>query len=172
MGKKWQKNTEKMEYWPDFPFFRYFFAIFFPFSVGANFPRFSYFFPIFVVRPVFHCVAGPHDCNSKVQCLASQDQASQPDFGAYRGFAQDLFLPSNAQNCRHKRKILEKGTFIFCATLVCSNPCGPQPANLGGAISPPKFWGWTVRNPLFYSVFWGPPPKFRGSNCRGCHFTP
>ena len=64
MGKKWPKNTEKMGNWPDFPFFLYFSAIFPPFSIGANFPRFSHFFPSFVFRPVFHCVAGPHDCNS------------------------------------------------------------------------------------------------------------
>ena len=65
-GKKWPKNTEKMENRAFFPFFRYFSAIFSPFSIGANFPRFSHFFPIFVVRPVFHCVAGPHDC--KIMC--------------------------------------------------------------------------------------------------------
>ena len=41
-----------------------------------------------------------------------------------------------------------------------SYPVSPYPPNLGGAISPPKFWGWSVRNALFYSVFWGPPPKF------------
>ena len=44
-------------------------------------------------------------------------------------------------------------------------PVSPYPQNLGGAISPPKFGGWSARNPLFYSVFWGPPPKFRGWNC-------
>ena len=27
--------------------------------------------------------------------------------------------------------------------------------------SPPKFRGRSVRNPLFYSIFWGPPLKFR-----------
>ena len=43
-------------------------------------------------------------------------------------------------------------------------PVDPHPLNLGGAISPLKFWGWSVRNPLFYSVFWGPPPKFRRWN--------
>ena len=36
------------------------------FSIAANFPRLSHFcFPIFVVRPIFHCVAGPHDCKNK-----------------------------------------------------------------------------------------------------------
>ena len=43
-------------------------------------------------------------------------------------------------------------------------PVSPYPLNSGGAISPPKFWGWSVWNPLFYSVFCGPPPKFRGWN--------
>ena len=61
MGKKWPKNTEKMENWPDFPFFWYFSAIFSPFSIWADFPCFSRFFSHFVVRPVFHCVAAPHD---------------------------------------------------------------------------------------------------------------
>ena len=37
-------------------------------------------------------------------------------------------------------------------------PVNPRPPNLGGAISPPKFLGWSVRNPWFDSVFWGPPP--------------
>ena len=46
-----------------------------------------------------------------------------------------------------------------------STPVNPHPQNFGGAISPPKFWGWSVQNPLFYSVFWGPPPKFTGWNC-------
>ena len=33
-----------------------------------------------------------------------------------------------------------------------TSPVDPHPLNLGGAISPLKFWGWSVRNPLFYSV--------------------
>ena len=37
-------------------------------------------------------------------------------------------------------------------------PVSPYPQYSGGAISPPKFLGWSVRNPLFYSVFLGPPP--------------
>ena len=46
----------------------------------------------------------------------------------------------------------------------------------GGAISPPKFWGWSVRSHLFYSVSGGRPlnlggeivtPKFRGSGMTG-----
>ena len=75
-GKKWPKNTEKMENWCDFPFFRYFSAIFFPFSIGADFPRFSHVFPIFVVRPVFHCVAGPHDC--KIRGESAQNKSGWP----------------------------------------------------------------------------------------------
>ena len=35
----------------------------------------------------------------------------------YRGLARVLRSPSNPQNCRKKGKILEKGTFIFCAKL-------------------------------------------------------
>ena len=46
-------------------------------------------------------------------------------------------------------------------SLVKTSPVNPHPQNLGGAISPPKFWGCSVRNPLFYSVFWGPPPKIQ-----------
>ena len=78
-GKKWEKNVKHLprsnENWKKmaekyrkngklarFSIFSVFFGHFFPFSIGANFPRFPIFFPIFVVRPVFHCVAGPHDC--------------------------------------------------------------------------------------------------------------
>ena len=60
--KKWPKSTEKMENWPDFPFFRSFSAIFSHFRSGQIFHVFPIFVPHFVVRPVFHCVAGPHDC--------------------------------------------------------------------------------------------------------------
>ena len=42
-------------------------------------------------------------------------KAFQPEIGAYRGLARVLKSPSNPQNCRNKQKILEKGTFIFCA---------------------------------------------------------
>ena len=35
------------------------------------------------------------------------------------------------------------------------------PLILGVADSHPKLRGWSVRNPLFYNVFWGP-PKFKG----------
>ena len=42
-------------------------------------------------------------------------KAFQPEFGSYRGLARVLKSPSNPQNCRKKEKILEKGTFIFCA---------------------------------------------------------
>ena len=44
---------------------------------------------------------------------------------------------------------------------------------LNFADSPTRFRGQSVRNPLFYSFFWGPPPKFRGESaiwfpkCRG-----
>ena len=44
-------------------------------------------------------------------------KAFQPEFGAYRGLARVLKTPSNPRNCRKKEKILEKGTFIFCAKL-------------------------------------------------------
>ena len=56
-GKNGRKIPKKMENRPDFPFFRYFSAIFPSFDRG----KFSTFFfsPIFVVRPTFHCVAGP-----------------------------------------------------------------------------------------------------------------
>ena len=44
-GKKWLKNTTKMENWPYFPFFGGIFSsCFFPFRIGANFPRFSHIF--------------------------------------------------------------------------------------------------------------------------------
>ena len=39
-----------------------------------------------------------------------------------------------------------------------STPVCPYPLNLGGAISPPKFWGWSVRSPLFWP---GPGRVFR-----------
>ena len=78
MGKKWPKNTEKMENRANFPFFRYFSAIFFPFSIGASFPRFSHFFPIFVVRPVFHCVAGPHDCKRRAKRRREKGRTGWP----------------------------------------------------------------------------------------------
>ena len=42
------------------------------------------------------------------------------------------------------------------------NPVSPNPLNLRGADSPPKFRGRRVQNPLFESVFGGPPRKFRG----------
>ena len=32
-------------------------------------------------------------------------------------------------------------------------PCNPIPPKFRGAISPPEFWRWSVRNPLFYNVF-------------------
>ena len=44
-------------------------------------------------------------------------KAFQPEFGAYRGLARVLESPSNPQNCGKKEKIVEKGTFIFCAKL-------------------------------------------------------
>ena len=44
-------------------------------------------------------------------------------------------------------------------------PVSPYPLNFGGAISPPKLWGRSVRNALFYNVFCWPPPKFWGWNC-------
>ena len=36
-------------------------------------------------------------------------------------------------------------------------PVSPYPLNLRGAISPPSFWGWSVRNP-FFTVFSGGRP--------------
>ena len=42
-------------------------------------------------------------------------KAFQPEFGASRGLARVLKSLSNPQNCRKKEKILETGTFIFCA---------------------------------------------------------
>ena len=44
------------------------------------------------------------------------------------------------------------------------HPVSPYPLNLGGGDSPPKFRGRSVRNPLFYSVFSGPPPKIGGES--------
>ena len=39
------------------------------------------------------------------------------------GLARFLKTPLNPQNCRKEEKILEKDTFIFCATtLVCNKP--------------------------------------------------
>ena len=58
MAEKYRKNGKSGQC----SIFSVVFGHFFPFSIGANFPRFSHFFPIFVVRPVFHCVAGPQDC--------------------------------------------------------------------------------------------------------------
>ena len=36
---------------------------------------------------------------------------------------------------------------------------GGRPLNLGGKLSPPKFWGWSVQSPLFYweTDFYTPP---------------
>ena len=54
-------------------------------------------------------------------CLSSlsegNQKAPQPEFGAYRGLARVLKSPSNPQKPRKKEKIMEKGTFIFCAKL-------------------------------------------------------
>ena len=41
-------------------------------------------------------------------------------------------------------------------------PCQPVPPKFRGCHFVLNFFGWSVRNPLFYDVFWGPPPKFRG----------
>ena len=60
MVEKYRKKTENRA---NFPFFRYFSAIFSHFRSGQIF----HVFPIFVVRPVFHCVAGPHDCKGIAQ---------------------------------------------------------------------------------------------------------
>ena len=74
-GKKWEnrgkfgpiENGDKMaeKYFkkgnrPDFPFF-FLFGHFFP---VFDRPRFSTVFPFFPIRPVFHCVPGPHDCKT------------------------------------------------------------------------------------------------------------
>ena len=53
-------------------------------------------------------------------------KAFQPEFGAYRGLARVLKSPSNPQNCRKEERILEKGTFIFCAKLWYAPNPGPQ----------------------------------------------
>ena len=44
-------------------------------------------------------------------------------------------------------------------------PCKPTPPKFRGCHFTPKFWGWSVRSPLFFfCVFWGSPPKFKGWN--------
>ena len=44
-------------------------------------------------------------------------KAFQPEFGAYQGLERVLKSPSNPQNCENKKKILQKGTIIFCAKI-------------------------------------------------------
>ena len=43
------------------------FSIFSPSFDRGKFSTFFPFFPIFVIRPVFHCVAGPHDCKPRLR---------------------------------------------------------------------------------------------------------
>ena len=73
----------------------------------------------------------------------------------------------SAKECERAQRIERKKereraqklqTTRFETTRVGNSPVSPYPLNLGGAISPPKFWGWSVRRPLFYSVFWGAAP--------------
>ena len=67
--RKWGKNGRKIpKKWkigPIFHFFRYFSAIFSHFRSGQIFHVFPIFSPFLsFVRPVFDCVAAPHDCNA------------------------------------------------------------------------------------------------------------
>ena len=64
--KKWPKNTKKWKIGLIFHF-SVFFGHFFPIFDRGKFSTIFPFLPIFVVRPVFHCVAGPHDCNPRFQ---------------------------------------------------------------------------------------------------------
>ena len=80
-----------------------------------------------------------------------------------------LFVRRSLQRNRLQRQAFSVihpllGLSLDCGRpfLLRKDPVSPYSLNLGGAISPLKFWGWSVRNPLFYSVFWGPPPKFWG----------
>ena len=75
--RNWRKHgckiPKKWRIGPIFHFFgvfRHFFSIFRPFffcphfQSGQIFHVFPIFSPFFVVRPVFHCVPGPHDCKT------------------------------------------------------------------------------------------------------------
>ena len=68
VGKKWPKNGEKIEKWPQIPFFRHFWAIFSPFRAEGLFFFFGQFFPTFGFPPVFHSMPG------------AQGHATQPCF--------------------------------------------------------------------------------------------
>ena len=61
-GEKMAEKYRKMENRANFPL-SLFFGHFFPIFDRGKFSTFFPFFPTNVVRPVFHCVAGPHDCN-------------------------------------------------------------------------------------------------------------
>ena len=71
------------------------------------------------VRKLFlrsvRCKIAPSQLATTIFAIARK--AFQLEFGAYRGLAWVLKLPSNLQNCRKKENIMEKGTFIFCAKL-------------------------------------------------------
>ena len=76
-GETWPKNTKKMGNRANFPFFSVFFGHFFPISDRGKFSRFSHFFPFFVVRPVFHCVAGPQNKPPKKELAGDPRRAKK-----------------------------------------------------------------------------------------------
>ena len=51
----------------------------------------------------------------------------------------------------------QKGNDICEASTITVHPVSPYPLNFEGGRFTPKIRWWSVRNPLFYSVFWGPP---------------
>ena len=65
-NRKWEKMAEKSRKKMEIHFFGIFRPFFPIFDQGKFATFFPCFFLIFVVRPVFHCVAGPHDCNSRL----------------------------------------------------------------------------------------------------------
>ena len=76
MENKMAEKYRKMENRANF-LFRHLSAIFSPFLIGAStiFP----FFPLFVVRPVFHCVAGPHDFKTTLGRKERKTAITQPE---------------------------------------------------------------------------------------------
>ena len=64
-GEKMAQKYQKIEKWPQIPFFRQFWAIFSPFRAEGHFLFFGQFFPILGFRPVFHPIPGGLTRNCK-----------------------------------------------------------------------------------------------------------
>ena len=98
-------------------------------------------------------------------------KAFQPEFGAYQGLERVSKSPSNPQNYRNKRKILEKGTCIFCAnpgmhqTLIQKRSENLEREFVGGALKPWKISGKSLPS-KFVEKFASNFPKIRQAKIR------